>query len=82
MHKYLLNISASCLTINYIYHEFTHLEDHITLEDVRAALKRMVTGKAARPSGITPNALKSMVWREEGAEAKADELANANADYL
>eukprot|EP00957_Ditylum_brightwellii_P087659 6674900-Ditylum_brightwellii.AAC.1 len=41
-------------------HEFTHLENPITLEDVRAALTWMANGKAAGPSGITPDALKAM----------------------
>jgi len=62
--------------------EFNHHEDTITPGDVRAALKHMVTRKAAGPSGITSDALKSMVWREEGLEDEADELANTNAGYL
>eukprot|EP00957_Ditylum_brightwellii_P041101 3111852-Ditylum_brightwellii.AAC.1 len=79
MPKYSPNISANLIKQS---QEFTHLEDPISLGDVRAALKRMVTGKAARPSGIMSNVLKPMVWQEEGLEDEADELANANADHL
>eukprot|EP00957_Ditylum_brightwellii_P023272 1756301-Ditylum_brightwellii.AAC.1 len=40
--------------------EFTHLDNPITLEDVRAALTWMANRKAAGPSGITPDALTLM----------------------
>eukprot|EP00957_Ditylum_brightwellii_P198035 15087766-Ditylum_brightwellii.AAC.1 len=43
--------------------DFTHLAELPSLTEVRAALCRMVNGKAPRPSGITSNALKSMVGR-------------------
>eukprot|EP00957_Ditylum_brightwellii_P023240 1754044-Ditylum_brightwellii.AAC.1 len=39
----------------------------------------MANGKAPGPSGITSDALKSMVWTEVTPE---DEGANDNADYL
>eukprot|EP00957_Ditylum_brightwellii_P191507 14579765-Ditylum_brightwellii.AAC.1 len=42
----------------------------------------MANGKAAGPSGVTPDALKAMVWREEGLEDGADELDNDDADHL
>eukprot|EP00957_Ditylum_brightwellii_P205135 15342456-Ditylum_brightwellii.AAC.1 len=63
-------------------HEFTHLENPITVKDVRAALTRMANAKAAGPSGIMPDALNAMVWREEGLEADADEPDNDNANHL
>eukprot|EP00957_Ditylum_brightwellii_P084683 6439317-Ditylum_brightwellii.AAC.1 len=68
MLKYLLNILTNCLTINRLYLEFPHLDDPISLGEVCTALKRMVNGKAS--------------GQEEGLENEADELANANADYL
>eukprot|EP00957_Ditylum_brightwellii_P109922 8384727-Ditylum_brightwellii.AAC.1 len=39
----------------------------------------MANGKAPGPSGITSDALKSIVWTEATPE---DEGANDNADYL
>eukprot|EP00957_Ditylum_brightwellii_P034465 2614043-Ditylum_brightwellii.AAC.1 len=58
---------------------FTHLAELPSLSEVRAALHRMANGKAPGPSGITSDALKSMVWTEATPE---DEVANDNANYL
>eukprot|EP00957_Ditylum_brightwellii_P190049 14468260-Ditylum_brightwellii.AAC.1 len=61
--------------------DFTHLEDPISLKEVRDALKRMANGKATGPSRITSNALKSMVWREDDL-SEEEKSANDNADFL
>ena len=44
----------------------------------------MANGKAAGPSGVTPDALKAMVWREEGLKdgEDEDEVDNDDADHL
>eukprot|EP00957_Ditylum_brightwellii_P061870 4695148-Ditylum_brightwellii.AAC.1 len=59
---------------------FLHLADPISLNKVRAALRRMANGKAAGPSGITSDALKSMVWRDNS--LGANDSANNDADFL
>eukprot|EP00957_Ditylum_brightwellii_P145347 11069267-Ditylum_brightwellii.AAC.1 len=61
--------------------DFSSLNDPISLKEVRDALKQMANGKAAAPSGITFDALKSMVWREEGL-SEEEESANDDADFL
>eukprot|EP00957_Ditylum_brightwellii_P007708 582406-Ditylum_brightwellii.AAC.1 len=40
----------------------------------------MANGKAAGPSGITSDALKSMLWRDKRLDA--NDSANDNADFL
>eukprot|EP00957_Ditylum_brightwellii_P201958 15327955-Ditylum_brightwellii.AAC.1 len=47
---------------------FLDLADPISLYEVQAALQRMANGKATCPSGITSDALKSMVWRDKSLE--------------
>eukprot|EP00957_Ditylum_brightwellii_P164357 12512445-Ditylum_brightwellii.AAC.1 len=44
--------------------ESVHLAAPISLPEVRAALQWVANGKAPGPSGITSDALKSMVWRD------------------
>eukprot|EP00957_Ditylum_brightwellii_P149974 11422603-Ditylum_brightwellii.AAC.1 len=60
--------------------DFLHIADPISLNEVRAALQRMANRKAAVPSGITSDALKLMVWRDNSLDA--DDSANADADFL
>eukprot|EP00957_Ditylum_brightwellii_P165285 12584418-Ditylum_brightwellii.AAC.1 len=59
--------------------DFTHLADLPTVSEVRSALRLMANGKAPGPSGITSDALKSMVWTETNPN---DEHENDDADYL
>eukprot|EP00957_Ditylum_brightwellii_P017965 1353307-Ditylum_brightwellii.AAC.1 len=47
--------------------------------DVCTALRRMANGKAPGPSGVTSDALKSMVWVEETPD---DEHDNDDVNYL
>eukprot|EP00957_Ditylum_brightwellii_P150829 11484681-Ditylum_brightwellii.AAC.1 len=44
--------------------DFLHLANPISLHEVCVVLQRMANGKAAGPSGITSDALKSLVWRD------------------
>eukprot|EP00957_Ditylum_brightwellii_P171286 13038909-Ditylum_brightwellii.AAC.1 len=45
-------------------HDFTHLAHKPSLMEVTATLCHMANIKAPGPSGITSNALKTMVWKE------------------
>eukprot|EP00957_Ditylum_brightwellii_P115055 8775756-Ditylum_brightwellii.AAC.2 len=53
---------------------FTCLAGPIAISKVCAALKRMANDKTAGPSGITSDALKSMVCHEEELEDKENIL--------
>eukprot|EP00957_Ditylum_brightwellii_P178084 13564797-Ditylum_brightwellii.AAC.1 len=60
--------------------DLVHLAAPISLPKVCAALQRMANGKALGPSGITLDALKSMVWHDSSLEG--DNPANDDAEYL
>eukprot|EP00957_Ditylum_brightwellii_P070052 5320374-Ditylum_brightwellii.AAC.1 len=60
--------------------DFPHLATPITLPEVRAALQRMANGKDQGPSGITSDALKSMVWCDSGPDE--EDSANEDTEYL
>ena len=59
--------------------DYTHLASPPSLQEVHAALRRMANGKAPGPSGITADALKSMVWTEDDTEEVVD---NNDAESL
>eukprot|EP00957_Ditylum_brightwellii_P112491 8576437-Ditylum_brightwellii.AAC.1 len=60
--------------------DFFHLATPISLSEVCAALQRMANGKAPGPSGITSDALKSMVSCDYGLDK--EDSANKDAKYL
>eukprot|EP00957_Ditylum_brightwellii_P071588 5443004-Ditylum_brightwellii.AAC.1 len=60
--------------------DFLHLAMPISPSEVCAALQRMVNRKAPGPSGITSDALKSMVWCDSGLDK--EDSANKDAEYL
>eukprot|EP00957_Ditylum_brightwellii_P062140 4716314-Ditylum_brightwellii.AAC.1 len=59
--------------------DFTHVAKLPSITKVCAALCRMASAKAPGPSGVTSNALKSMVWMEETPD---DDHTNDNTNYL
>eukprot|EP00957_Ditylum_brightwellii_P043305 3281858-Ditylum_brightwellii.AAC.1 len=52
--------------------DFTHLAEMPFLPNNRAALHQMANGKARGPSGITPNALKAMIWTKHSPDNDTD----------
>eukprot|EP00957_Ditylum_brightwellii_P106580 8131380-Ditylum_brightwellii.AAC.1 len=59
--------------------DFPLLVTSLTLDEVKAALRRMANGKTPGPSGVLSDAMKLMVWCDNNA---TDETENADAEFL